>query len=288
MTGPDQSTGHGGGGLSLSTTTGLMVAAVIAFFLLFVVLFFVYLRAKHCWGVIPVSVGSRLAVAASAPALARRGLDAASIAALPFVLFPVGDLKEGLECAVCLCVLSEGDAARLLPKCGHAFHLECIDMWFCSHSTCPLCRSSVGLEIPRIAISGAELVPGNARPVESSPDLGASLQLCVSQDQANNGGTAGSLEASSSTTSASSPRTSGDVPVIETPTRARDGFQTPSSPLPVSWHDDEEVRSTSTPTLRSLRKLLVLGSRKAGASRSPRGCDIEQGCPPVLKTPTTS
>ncbi|XP_077246184.1 E3 ubiquitin-protein ligase Os04g0590900-like [Tasmannia lanceolata] len=57
--------------------------------------------------------------------------------------------QEGLfiadqsECVVCLGELEEGDPVRLLPNCGHVFHLQCIDEWFASHSNCPLCRSPV-------------------------------------------------------------------------------------------------------------------------------------------------
>ncbi|EPS66911.1 hypothetical protein M569_07866, partial [Genlisea aurea] len=47
------------------------------------------------------------------------------------------------ECAVCLAEFDESDVVRLLPKCNHSFHIECIDTWFRSHSTCPLCRSPV-------------------------------------------------------------------------------------------------------------------------------------------------
>ncbi|GJN29437.1 hypothetical protein PR202_gb17663 [Eleusine coracana subsp. coracana] len=35
------------------------------------------------------------------------------------------------------------DKLRLLPTCGHAFHVPCIDAWLLSHSTCPLCRGSI-------------------------------------------------------------------------------------------------------------------------------------------------
>jgi E3 ubiquitin-protein ligase ATL41 len=48
-----------------------------------------------------------------------------------------------LECVVCLSLVQEGDEVRQLPTCKHLFHQECIDMWFYSHSTCPLCRSVV-------------------------------------------------------------------------------------------------------------------------------------------------
>ncbi|CAN1329600.1 Putative RING-H2 finger protein ATL49 [Linum perenne] len=47
------------------------------------------------------------------------------------------------DCAVCLCEFEPEDKLRLLPKCSHAFHVACIDAWLLSHSTCPLCRSSL-------------------------------------------------------------------------------------------------------------------------------------------------
>ncbi|URE27260.1 RING-H2 finger protein [Musa troglodytarum] len=241
-----------------------MVAAVIASLLLFVLAFFMYLRAKHCWGAIPVSRG---APASLAPAPRLGGLEASAVAALPSVLIRFGGLKDGAECAVCLCELSEGDAARLLPKCGHGFHLECIDMWFRSHSTCPLCRSSVD---PQVADRGAELVPGDARSLESSPDSAANVLLCASDDQVNG---LGSLESSSTLSSSSE-----EALVIEIPRRAVAGFQTPNSPLPVSRLPEEETRSPTAPTSRSLRRFLVRESRIAGASCSPRARDMDQGC----------
>ncbi|RVX13779.1 RING-H2 finger protein ATL51 [Vitis vinifera] len=46
-------------------------------------------------------------------------------------------------CVVCLCEFKDGEAIRILPKCLHSFHVPCIDMWLCSHSNCPLCRTTV-------------------------------------------------------------------------------------------------------------------------------------------------
>lgn len=52
-------------------------------------------------------------------------------------------LKEPFDCAVCLCEFSEQDELRLLPLCSHAFHIDCIDTWLLSNSSCPLCRGSL-------------------------------------------------------------------------------------------------------------------------------------------------
>ncbi|WOL02671.1 hypothetical protein Cni_G11390 [Canna indica] len=247
--------------LSLSTTTGFLVAGVIVIFIFFVLAFFCFLRANRYWGAIPVI--SRGAPAADPPPC--RGLDAVAVAALaPPVVIRAGDLKEGLECPVCLSELSEGETARLLPKCGHAFHLECIDMWFCSHSTCPLCRTPAALEEPKAAgAAAAEPAHGDA---QSSADEQTFSGNSSSQDESS-----GSPDSSS----ASPPV----VLVIEVPRRAAERSQTSNSALTASRLQEE---NTSPPTLRSWRRLLVLGSRVS------RGCDIEQGRGSAPKAPASS
>ncbi|GLJ06813.1 hypothetical protein SUGI_0049070 [Cryptomeria japonica] len=76
-----------------------------------------------------------------------QGLDKSIIETFPVFSYSlVKGLKQGkqaLECAVCLSEFEDDETLRLLPKCSHAFHPDCIDMWLFSHTTCPLCRCSL-------------------------------------------------------------------------------------------------------------------------------------------------
>ncbi|KAG0453612.1 hypothetical protein HPP92_024916 [Vanilla planifolia] len=74
-----------------------------------------------------------------------RGLDPSVLVSLPVTLFSsdAEEEDEFVECAVCLSEFSEGEKIRGLPLCGHRFHIDCIDMWLHSHSTCPLCRAAI-------------------------------------------------------------------------------------------------------------------------------------------------
>ncbi|XP_047330600.1 RING-H2 finger protein ATL46-like [Impatiens glandulifera] len=72
------------------------------------------------------------------------GLDQSFIDSLPVFMYKeIKGLKEPFDCAVCLCEFSDRDKLRLLPLCSHAFHIDCIDTWLQSNSTCPLCRGNL-------------------------------------------------------------------------------------------------------------------------------------------------
>ncbi|KAL2465725.1 RING-H2 finger protein ATL13 [Abeliophyllum distichum] len=72
------------------------------------------------------------------------GVDQSFIDTLPvFNYKAIIGVKDPFDCAVCLCEFEAEDKLRLLPKCSHAFHMECIDTWLLSHSTCPLCRANL-------------------------------------------------------------------------------------------------------------------------------------------------
>ena len=97
-------------------------------------------------------------------------LDEAAIAALPRREVAAGDPPA--DCAVCIAEVAAGEAARVLPRCGHAFHDECVDMWLRSHSTCPLCRCAV---VDEEAVRAPEADP-------ESPNFPTNVLFVGSQD----------------------------------------------------------------------------------------------------------
>lgn len=75
------------------------------------------------------------------------GIDKTLVESLPFFRFSsLRGTRKGLECAVCLSRFEDIEILRLLPKCKHAFHIDCVDKWLEKHSTCPLCRHKVSTE----------------------------------------------------------------------------------------------------------------------------------------------
>ncbi|KAK2984080.1 hypothetical protein RJ640_028544 [Escallonia rubra] len=80
-------------------------------------------------------------------ATAARGLDPAVVETFPTFEYSVVKShqigKGALECAVCLNEFEDDEKLRLIPKCDHVFHPECIDQWLDSHVTCPVCRANL-------------------------------------------------------------------------------------------------------------------------------------------------
>ncbi|KAK9135008.1 hypothetical protein Syun_014338 [Stephania yunnanensis] len=105
------------------------------------------------------------------------GIDRSVIESLPIFRFAsLRGCKQGLECAVCLTRFEPTEVLRLLPKCRHAFHVECVDTWLDAHSTCPLCRYRVDPEdvllvIEESRLGGVELSESR-RGSESESELG--------------------------------------------------------------------------------------------------------------------
>ena len=86
------------------------------------------------------------------PALSEVRLDSCSVAAAdkqlqvapPTLVFSSGMKLAGAEaeCAICLSEFVEGEGIRVMGQCKHGFHVQCIEKWLSSHSSCPTCRGS--------------------------------------------------------------------------------------------------------------------------------------------------
>ncbi|RWR76144.1 RING-H2 finger protein ATL3 [Cinnamomum micranthum f. kanehirae] len=191
----------------------------------------------------------------------QRGLEPSIIQSLPVVIYHPNEFKDGLECAVCLCEFSQGEKARILPRCNHGFHLNCIDMWFQSHSTCPLCRTLVELESGEI--QAPKVIREDGSSAESRKEDGSSSSSAAAA-------AAASLEGNGKL-------------VIDIPRQLTPSFSF-SSASSVQF-SEEELKSPTANRMRSLKRLLSRGV----VACSPTGVDVEQGtmiqCP---KAPSDS
>ncbi|EYU21265.1 hypothetical protein MIMGU_mgv1a021772mg [Erythranthe guttata] len=174
----------------------------------------------------------------------RTGLDPSVLKTLPVIQFDPKQCKDGLECAVCLCEVSEGEKARLLPKCNHGFHLECIDMWFQSHSTCPLCRNPVANQNQSNSCDESTLDSESSE----APNFPTNVLIWGNENQVK-------------------PSSSSSSMVIDISRQIH------------NREEEEEQKLQAGPTkLRSLKRLLSGGNsnRRVNPS-SPRSMDLEQG-----------
>ena len=72
-----------------------------------------------------------------------RGVDPEIIQTFPTFAYSSVKGRSALACSVCLNEYEDDDTLRLIPRCRHVFHPECIDSWLKSHYTCPLCRANL-------------------------------------------------------------------------------------------------------------------------------------------------
>jgi hypothetical protein len=94
------------------------------------------------------------------------------------------DGQQHRECAVCLSEFEEEDDLRLLPGCKHVFHQDCIDVWFQSHSTCPLCRASL---VPKTSDGSKQVhddhAGDQAGPHEEAPHPSSTVRLVIEEEE---------------------------------------------------------------------------------------------------------
>ncbi|KAI4296864.1 hypothetical protein L6164_036784 [Bauhinia variegata] len=140
-------------GDSLGLGVKVMLASAFALFaiVLLVIIFHFYIRSRLRYEqrrrrelvfqittqISPIDVGS-------VELSPNSGLDPVVIDSLPKLLYKNSEqFRQGevMECSICLGAILEDTTIRVLPNCKHVFHVDCVDTWFGSNTTCPICRT---------------------------------------------------------------------------------------------------------------------------------------------------
>ncbi|KAE9596054.1 hypothetical protein Lal_00031013 [Lupinus albus] len=141
---------------NMLSNNNIMPVAIVS--LLLVILFVLLLHVYAKFFLAPAQPRRRITPATVEPSrfhhfhfietspISTKGLDSSTVSRIPMFVYKSETKELGteeLECVICLSGFEEGEIGRRLPKCGHTFHLECIDMWLSSHCTCPICRDPI-------------------------------------------------------------------------------------------------------------------------------------------------
>ncbi|XP_059643416.1 RING-H2 finger protein ATL3-like [Cornus florida] len=276
---------------AIELTGKIMVVAIIVLFLVVVFVFFLHLYAKWFWyrrqqdaaaNGHPTRRRRRRFdfapghVESTATAALRCGLDPSVLKSIPILEFNPKSFKDGLECAVCLSDVSEGEKARLLPKCNHGFHVECIDMWFQSHSTCPLCRNPVSnqnINTPESPLETTEESSSVNGYSTESPNFPTNVLFWGNQNQVST--LASCLEEDDRQCPASS-----QIPCSSSSSSSATTIGNSNGngmlviDIPRQMNEEEEPKSPAMTRLRSLKRLLSRDRKVLPCS--PSNVDVEQ------------
>ncbi|KAL9245145.1 hypothetical protein vseg_018828 [Gypsophila vaccaria] len=118
--------------------SGPIIFALIILFLLY----FIYLR-QHSVDWSSLRMRQSNAAAVSTDLVSEVGLKKEFRELLPVIVYKESFSVNDTQCSVCLGDYQAEEKLQQIPGCGHTFHLNCIDHWLATHTTCPLCRLSL-------------------------------------------------------------------------------------------------------------------------------------------------
>ncbi|KAG0494656.1 hypothetical protein HPP92_005650 [Vanilla planifolia] len=153
-----------------------MAIIIVVLISVFFLLGFFSIYVRQCGGANDsMDALTAAAVAVGGRSRMPRGLDSAVLETFPTLVY--SEVKEhkigkgALECAICLNEFEDDETIRLLPKCDHVFHQECIDAWLATHVTCPVCRTNYAKESanPPVGIDAANIAHAPSEAAAATP-----------------------------------------------------------------------------------------------------------------------
>ncbi|KAG6581797.1 RING-H2 finger protein ATL3, partial [Cucurbita argyrosperma subsp. sororia] len=270
---------HSGDSVTIELPGMVIVTAILVFLLVLVFVLLLQLYARWLWSRIedpsPLPVETRrrrrrrFEFSAIQDPNSGRGLDPKILRSLPVLIFHPDDFKDGLECAVCLSDLVEGEKAKLLHDCFHGFHSDCIDMWFESHSTCPLCRNPVTAAADSGGLQDEDSASGLS---SESPTFPTNVLIWGNQEQVTSAGACLEVEEGSSQNPfpATSSSASSSNPAAELVIDVQNDLQFP----PLAPNEDGKLPVVTR--LRSLKRLLSRQRRVNPCDPNSANVEMEQ------------
>jgi hypothetical protein len=163
----DHTNAHGGGaavapaparGHSAFETNVVIILAALFFALLFAIGLNSLARCVlRCRGRGAAAVAAdEAAASARAARRAGDGIKMRALRSLPVEVYGCGEVIDDV-CAICLGEFVDGEKVRVLPRCGHGFHVRCVDAWLVSHGSCPTCRQPVIEVAPAKGVGRSQL-----------------------------------------------------------------------------------------------------------------------------------
>nr|VDD24655.1 unnamed protein product [Brassica oleracea] len=144
-------------------------------FIVLFVFYVIYLRRRSSsvdWSSLGMRGGGSF-VSTNNLSKAELGLSKELREMLPIVIFKESYSINDSQCSVCLGDYQANEKLQQIPPCGHTFHMDCIDLWLTSHTTCPLCRLSI---IPKSSLDRSQQNPETVSSISNSDGGGASAQ----------------------------------------------------------------------------------------------------------------
>ncbi|KAJ6849434.1 putative RING-H2 finger protein ATL58 [Iris pallida] len=196
--------GGGGGGAvaggagELKLYQAFIFSVPVFFTFLFLLLFYLlYLRRRGAtWQNVRLRASRAAGAAAQDPRAAAAAPPGVGIKKevremLPVVVFRESFLIRETQCSVCLGDYKSDERLKRIPPCGHTFHVDCIDHWLTTHSTCPLCRVSL-LQATKASIDNLSHTDTETQQLQEQPTVSQPDTRAVQQDDTAREGETGS------------------------------------------------------------------------------------------------